>query len=438
MAEPHLRTRTLRLSVVEGSLAAAMIGLGEFWFVADAVRLGAGPLVLGLLVTLPQLVGSLGSVAMLRSLRTARTRRTRVVAAVLGQAGVLVVLSALAGSRQLSPWLLVAAACGYHFFGQAAGNAWSSWFGELVPARVRGRYFGRRNRWVHGVTFMALALGGMLLQEVEPRAADAAGAGGLGFAILYGVAAVFRAGSAVLLLRSWEPPFTPPQRTDRLRTALAGPENRAARGVVLAGGFMLLAVCLGSPFFSPFMLGELRFSYTTYLVAQGFVVGAKVLALPLWGRAVDRFGPRAVYRVAVLLIAVIPLPWIVAQGPGIVFAAQALSGVAWAASEVGLLTLTLAAAPPRKRSVLLAAQSLTNGVAQFVGGLLGALLLTVLPGRFVLLFAITAAARLLGGLLVPLWLEPSSTPRPPLPVGRVFAWLPHGGLARRLVFGPEE
>src|SRR5687768_14247537 len=69
-----LRRDTLRLSVLEGVLYAGMVGLGEFWFVADAVRQHGSTLALAALVTVPQLVGALGSTAMLRALRSARAR----------------------------------------------------------------------------------------------------------------------------------------------------------------------------------------------------------------------------------------------------------------------------------------------------------------------------------------------------------------------------
>lgn len=429
------RLATLRLSVVEGALAAGMVGLGEFWFVADAVRMGAGPLQLALLVTLPQLIGALGALAMVRSLRHAHSRRSRVVAMVLGQALVLGGLAAMQLRGGASPWALVAVACAYHAFGQAAGNAWASWFGDLVPARIRGTYFGRRNRWGHAATFLGLVTGGLALQVLEPMAADANGAGGTGFALLYGTAAVLRLASAGLLVRSHEPEFHPPDRQDSVASVLRGPDGRAARGVVATGGLMLLAVCIGSPFFAPFMLDELRFSYTTYLFAQGVLVAHKVALLPLWGRLVDRKGARPVYLLAALLVSAIPLPWIWADGLLLVLVGQALSGTAWAAHEVGLLSLTLAAAPPRRRGLLLAAQSLSHGLAQFVGGLLGAALFMLRPDAFVPLFATTAAVRLLVALSARRLLAPVDAPPGPVPPARVIGWLPHGGIVRRLVPG---
>ncbi|MCB9798084.1 MAG: hypothetical protein H6741_35855 [Alphaproteobacteria bacterium] len=349
---------------------------------------------------------------------------------VVAQAGVLGVLATSRALGWGGPWTLVALACAYQAFGQAAGNAWSSWFGDLVPARIRGRYFGRRNRWSHAASFGGLLVGGLVLQAWEPTAADASGAGGSGFALLYGGAALLRLGSARLLARSYEPTFEPPRVEEGPSVVLGGPGGRGARGVVSTGALMLLAVCLGSPFFAPFMLSELRFGYLTYLLAQAVLVGCKVALLPLWGRAVDRYGARSVYLVAALLVALVPLPWVLADGVALVLVGQAMSGTAWAAHEVSLLSLTLGAGAGRHRVVLLATQSVAHGLAMFLGGLLGAAVFALWPGAFAHVFLATAAARL-GVALVAHRLLEGVDPRGPVPPARVAGWLPHGGMLRR-------
>ena len=53
--------RTMARSVVEGVLYAVMVGLGEVYFVADAIRLHASAVVVILVSTLPLFLGSLGS-----------------------------------------------------------------------------------------------------------------------------------------------------------------------------------------------------------------------------------------------------------------------------------------------------------------------------------------------------------------------------------------
>ncbi|MEQ1505075.1 MAG: hypothetical protein ABMB14_22770, partial [Myxococcota bacterium] len=355
-------------SIAEGVLFAGMVGLGEFWFAADAIRLGATPLALAALVTVPPLVGALGAIAMLRGLRCATHRRPWVVAAALGQAAVLAGLAIATGLGWTTPTGLVVAASVHAGFGQAGGTGWASWFGELVPARLRGRWFGCRNRWVSAATFLTIVVGGLFLHAVEPVGGASTG---IGFALAYAAAAGLRAIGARLLATTWEPRFEAPAPVDHAVAMLTAPDGRAARGVVGAGAAILLAVCIATPFFSAHMLDTLGFSYLTFLGAQAVMVATKVFALGPWGRFVDRVGPIKAFRWSAALVALVPVPWVVADRASIVYLAQALSGVAWAGQEVSLLALTLGAVGPRRRAVLLATQSLANGVAQVGGGLLG-------------------------------------------------------------------
>src|SRR5262245_59486571 len=109
---PNLRA-TLRHSVMEGGLYAAMVGFGEVYFVADAVRLGANPYEVVLQATLPLFVGSMGPLLALRILRSGRSRKAVVVAGALGQVFALcaILFSQLLGSA--SPSLLIALVCAY-------------------------------------------------------------------------------------------------------------------------------------------------------------------------------------------------------------------------------------------------------------------------------------------------------------------------------------
>ncbi|MEQ1568243.1 MAG: hypothetical protein ABMA64_21570 [Myxococcota bacterium] len=423
-----------RRSVADGALYAGMVGLGEFWFLTDAVRLGASSAQIAALVTVPQLVGAFGAAAMLRALRCTSARRPWVVGAVLLQVGVLIGLALASATGASTAGRLVVGACLYAAAGQAAGIAWSSWMGDLVPAPLRGRWFGTRTRWVSATTFLAIVAGGGLLQWLEPAAAGARLGGGLGYALVYGLAAAVRVGSAALLARSWEPPFRPPADHEGPLEVLRGAEGAGARAVVGTGAAMLVAVCLSTPFFASHMLDTLRFDYLTYLGAQAVMVATKVATLGAWGRLVDRVGAAPVYRLTALLVAGIPVLWMVADRASIVFVAQACSGVAWAGNEVALLALTLSASGPRRRAVLLVAQSTANGVAQVVGGALGTAIAGAPPDH-ALAFGASGAAR----ALVFAWSTLAFAAVPAAPIAwwdlgaRVVSWLPHGGLVRQLV-----
>jgi MFS family permease len=356
---------------------------------------------------------------------------------VVGQSATMVVLAAMSALGHTTPQGLVGASCVYMAFGQAAGTAWSSWMGDVVPPALRGRWFGSRNRLVSATTFVAIVVGGVLLHLTEPAAGGAHAGGGSGYAALYATAALLRLGGSRLLWGSWEPPFLQPDRLDDPVRVLSGSDGASGRAVVGIGAAMLVAVCIATPYFAPHMLQTLQFSYLAYLGSQALMVATKVVSLGPWGRLVDRFGAVPVFQVSAVLVAIVPIPWMLADRAWVVYLAQAFSGAAWAGNEVALLALTLSAADPRRRAVLLATQSVANGLAQVGGGLLGTVLAGPHPVTHAATFGASAAARLVVALTAPFVLR-SLRRRGPVPwwdVGaRVVAWLPNGGLVRQPVF----
>jgi MFS family permease len=435
VVDEAVRARTLSRSVVEGGLYAVMAGLGELYFVADSIRLGASAVEIVLVATLPVFVGAIGAIGGVRLLQRAVGRRALTVGAVVAQVAVLVALAVTDGLRLSTPGSLIALAALYQAFGQAAGTAWSSWFGDVVPAEIRGHYFARRNRWVHLLTFVGLLAGGLILQGIE-GSPTSRHAGGTGFAVIFGLAAAIRVVSAWLLATSWEPRFTGLAQTDRLGDYLRSPDGRSARRILPLAGVFLFTVAMSSPMFAPFMLKELAFDYRTYMIAQSCIVAAKLLTLPSWGRAVDRHGPRQVYVLAAVLVAVVPLPWVFVTGLPLVLAAQALSGAAWGAYEVSLFTLMLDTTEPRHRPFIFAAHSVANGVGQLLGGLAGAALFAVVDGQYRWIFVASFVLRLTMALVAPRMLGELGS-HPPLRRRALFLMLiglrPNGGATMRPV-----
>jgi hypothetical protein len=135
----------MRLSLADALFYAFMVGAGEVYFLADAVRLGATALGLALVITLPLCVGTMGPVLSLGLLGRFQRRKAVVVSAATLQALVLFAIVASDATGALSPRVLIGLASAYQIFAQAAGTAWASWYGDLVPATVRGRYFATRN-----------------------------------------------------------------------------------------------------------------------------------------------------------------------------------------------------------------------------------------------------------------------------------------------------
>ncbi|QDV04688.1 Major Facilitator Superfamily protein [Planctomycetes bacterium Poly30] len=425
--------RGMRLSVLEGIAFAMMVGLSEAFFLADAIRLSASRLEQALVVTVPLFVGSLGPLLGVVLLARMRARKPLVACTALAQALGLAGLSFATYAGFSSPILLIVAATLHGFFGQSGGSAWSSWFGDLVPEDVRGRYFAGRNRWIYGATFAAILTSGLVLNSLEARTVIASdGAGSPGFALIYGLAALFRFGSAALHFATPEPRFgglTPIKRAAQFTRTASG---RGLVRLILANAIFYFAVYVASPYFAPFMLGELHFTYLEYTAATTIVIAVKVLVLSRWGSVVDQMGPRPVFFVAALIVGIIPLPYLWTEGLGWVLVGQALSGLSWAAYELSLFSLLLNRTYRGIRPHVFALQSLLNGAAQLGGSLAGAALLATIPGADLrLIFAFSMGLRVLVALALPV-LVPEQ--RNELMLGRravlmrVIGFRPSGGL----------
>ena len=394
----------MRLSVADGAMYALMVGTAEVYILADAYRLGATAIELALIVGLPLAVGALGPLFALRSLARARSRKPLVVGAEFAQACVLATIGLFDLYRAATPATLIAFVCLYQVCGQAAGTSWASWYGDLVPREVRGRYFSRRTRLVHLATCVGMLVGGLLLHRLEPGRAGqeiSLEEGGAGFATLFLLAASYRLISAVLLALSPEGPFR--GVPDRMRVArfLRTQRGTGAWRLVLLVGGLQFWVYLAAAYYSPFMLDVLAFEYLEFTAANLWLVIVKVVLLPLWGRAIDTHGPRSILALTMILVALSPLPWVFANGLGVILIGQMLSGFAWGGFEVSLFAQQLDSGYRRTRMHLFAAQSVMNGTAQLLGSTTGALLLPFVAGDYRALFLASCIGRMAVALAMP-------------------------------------
>ena len=429
----------MRLSVWEGTLFALGVGFGETYFLADAVRLGASATQIGLVVSLPVCAGAVGALLALQILKRATRRRPLVVTGVVAQAGAVLAIAGGEAAGVMTPTRLVVALCLYQLFGQVAGTAWTSWFGDLVPREGRGRYFAKRQRWVHLATCAGLIAAGSVLFALEPRMGTARG--GLGFAWIFAVAALLRLVSAALMSVTPEPEFRGISGRHRLLQFLSTDRGRSAARLLALGGTMQCAVYLSAPYFTPFMLRELQLSYLGYTLAMVTVVVLKFVTLPAWGNLVDSHGARSVYVTAAFLVALVPIPWLFASGLLWVVLAQAMSGFSWGGHEISALSLMLESSNPKTRAQLFATQSVVNGAALLLGSMGGALVVGLNGADYRLAFSASTLGRLFVAVAMARLLPRLSGGQP---AGRteillrVVGFRPDGGLRQRPINPPSD
>ncbi len=441
--DPVRSGRAMRLSLWEGAAWALMVGLGETYFIVDAIRLGATPIQISLTVTLPLALAGAGPLLVLALLRH-RVRRKHIVVFAAGlQSLALAGLALLERMGLTTPDLLIVLACVYQMMGQGAGTAWSSWFGDLVPLEGRGKYFGKRNQGIYAATLVGLITAGVLLHGLEPSVPTIAGArvGGTGFQVAFMLASMFRMVSAVLLLLTPEPPFSGLARRDQARRFLGSRRGTHATRLIAFAFLCYFAAYLSSPYYGAFMLETLRFTYIEYTIALTLMIVTKFFVASWWGSQVDRHGAGRVWILSLAAIALTPLPWLFADGLGLVLLAQALSGASWSGFELGYFTLLIESSTRGTRPSLFAAQSLVVGWSQLGAGVASAFSLPLLGGDYRSLMLVSMVTRVLVAILaVVLFREllrasPVSSARW---VSRFVGIRASGGLARRPVLEPSE
>ena len=257
-----------------------------------------------------------------------------------------------------------------------------SWFGDLVPRRIRGRYFSRRNQLGGLVGLITTLVVGQVLDAFH----------GDGDAVMMRVASALLAAGGVLGIIDflWLVPVPDvahrPDRRQRLRTLLREPlADRDFRHFLGYTATMTLAMGFIGQFTWLYAFDVLRLNHTAanvMLVAFPLVVW--YFAVPAWGRLQDRLGCKPTLEIAGLLVVPGAMSWILVTPENwwLGYLGVLASVVGWAGVELGNFNVLLGMGASRKGrrqgSAFLAVNSVVVALAGAASGLLGGAMAKVL------------------------------------------------------------
>jgi MFS family permease len=363
-----------RRLALEGAFQSLAQGLGEAYLGAYALLLGAGGLALGLVATLPTAATAAAQVLARRALTRAGGARRLLARSWSAQAiGYLALGLCLLASYPWSVVALVTVALFAWGCGGIAVPAWTSLVSNLVPPSRHGWFFGLRGAAQACGVLTAILSGGALLSILTARGHEA-----LGFVLIFAYAALGRVFGSALLARLPEPARAEPGRPRPVELKPIR-SSRKFRRLSIYLWSLHLATHVSSPFFVPYMLRELRFSYLLVgaLIATPAIV--KVATLGIWGRLADRLGPGPVLRTTGWLVAPVPALWLVSRSPWWILAAQVYSGLVWGAFELAQASSILQTTRARERQV--AWFNAVDGGVLIAGSLIGGTVVNLVSGR---------------------------------------------------------
>ncbi|OUL36116.1 MFS transporter [Nostoc sp. T09] len=386
------------------------------------LELGAGPVEIGLLAAIPQMVNLLQPLGAYLVDRSTSFRwyflcifiPSRLLWLILVPAIWLVTSSHIAGQQVVLLTLgILLGANIIEAFGRAP---WLGWSAVLVPQRLRGRYFGFRNSILGLTNFVTVPLLGL---------AVSAWPGGT----LQGYSVVLILGIILGLIsvgcQMWMTDVSP----QLLKVAHSDTSQPQSQGIdfsflkdanflkfVLYLSIWCFAVNVSAPFFNLYLLDDLDIDISVVTIYNGLGTAANMLMLLLWGKLADRVGNRPLLLLVGVLVAVTPLLWLLVRSDEISFwvwlpLLHMLAGGTWAAIDLCTNNLMMGIAPLRYQSNYFAIAGAIAGITGAIGTTIGSFLAT-LPGTAGLLGLFVLSGLLRMAALVPLIFvqEQRSTP----------------------------
>ncbi|MFZ9888594.1 MAG: MFS transporter [Myxococcota bacterium] len=421
----------MQLSVVDGVLHAIMVGVAESYLGALAVELGHDDRALALLTTVPLLSGALAQLgAGALATHVGGTRRFVVAGATL-QALCLSTFIGIAWFEVKSLLWLLLAKVAFWCAGSVIAPAWGSWMGRLTEHIRRERYFAWRSSIVQLVLLGSFTSAGALLArhtEGDLRAFAALHLVGLSARLLSALALSQKAD--IREERAVEGQGATAARTEG--SSLAAAIREANWRVPLYMAMLMLFAHVSVPFYTPYMLRELKLDYLSFAALTSVSILAKALVFPLLHPLAARFGLRTVLASGGLGISFVATSWAyVTSVPGLA-AVQALSGASWGALEFASFQLLLHSAKADIRLPFLSLASCLQGVAQLSGALLGSVCLDLDGVDYRGVFLVSGIGRALA-LLALVRLDDVHRVRSLFElIARIDSVRPGGGAMRRL------
>ena len=381
--EDELKEKTKITSIRDGVASSIMNGAGVNYISPYALALGASNTQIGLLTSIPSLLGNLSQLFTAKAIEKYSRKKIITISAFV-QALMWLPMIAIGYfffyrniNSVISSNFLIAFYTLFVLFGAFLSPAWNSLMKDVVT-KEEGNYFGRRNKINGAVSLAVMLVCGFILNHLTGINLF------LGFAILFGTAFLSKLVSVFLLKRHYDPKlslekgyyFSFWQFIKKI------PQSNFGKFAVFVS-LITFATNIASPFFTVYMLRDLHFDYTiwTLIIVSGSL--SSLLFMPVWGRFADKFGNLKVIRMTGALVFLVPFAWILtplimAMNPTLaiiyLLVEEFLNNLIWAGFNLSAANFIYDAVTRQRMALCIAYYNILNGIGVFVGATLGGII----------------------------------------------------------------
>jgi MFS family permease len=367
--------KSIRRTFLESSVTGVMgVFTGGIVLTGFALALGANDFVFGLLAAIPAGT-NLFQIQASRILERTGERRKLVVRFAAAHR-LLWILAALVPFFPLGPWapyriwvfLIVFSVASLS--GLFSAVPFTTWLIDLVPERIRGRFFAFRT-FMAGTVGIVLGIGAGKFIDFwkDIHLTDEI----VAFSLMMIVGAGFGLWSVSILSKLHHPQFTKVGGHESLVHSLREPfQNQRYRKLFVFRVVSDLSAGVAAPFFGVYMLATAKLGFTFVATLATISTLVNLLTLPTWGRLCDRYGYKPVIAICAGGKALFAVLWLFTSPNTFwLFVIIHIFGAFDGGLGIAIPNLIYKTVPQDRRALYIAVDGSVVGIAATLAPLLG-------------------------------------------------------------------
>jgi MFS family permease len=374
----HRVRASLKFSVLDGSAWSAMMGLTQNYMTPFALNLKATNSQISLLSGIPALLTAMAQLLSPFLQAKAGTRKGLILPMVFlnGLMFIPILLVPFIFDSNQVWWLL-----GFITLSTVAGAvvnpAWGSMMADLVPMKIRGRFFGNRGMINGLITLVFSFIAGGILTAFDQ--AD----NFYGYVIIFSAALGFRMIPWFFLTKQYEPVQKVSKNDSPSMGSLIKQVGSSSLGkftlhIILIDFF----VAMSGPYFGVYMWNDLKFGYIPFTLVCSASAVANMIFLHYWGKRADIAGNLKIVKITSMLMPIVPVLWLGSTNVVYLMAANMFSGFVWAGYSLSSVNYVYDSSDPAISHKQLAVFNSMDVFASCLGFLLGGIIVDKLPNLF--------------------------------------------------------
>jgi MFS family permease len=367
------KSKSLYYSFLDGIFASIMTGFTMNYVVPFGLVLGAKNFHVALLNALPQLFSSIVQLRTAEMVDKLKSRLKIITLFVFlhGISYLLILLLLFVPEKVRILWFIFLTTLS-SVLTSIAAPAWWSLMSDTVDKDKYGEYFAWRGKILGFVSLVSSFIAGWFLGVIKDKFT--------GFVILFFSAGISRliSGYFISKMEDIETKVSPEKVFSYIEFIKRVKESNFVKYVFFVSLFNF-AVFISAPFFSVYMLRELKMTYLEYTIVTLSTALAGLLFLPFWGKTADKIGNVKIIKVTGLLICILPILWIFSKNFFYLILINGFAGYIWAGFNLSTVNFIFDVASQETRTRCVGYFNFTNGMFIFLGTMLSGWLATHLP-----------------------------------------------------------